>query len=111
MLQAEYTLQGMALWHRMNCLVLALGTFLSLAPAMCMEPGAQDHRTSPAISNDGAFQVLLKQGFALHQQARFVAAIAVLERARRLEPQDSDRLSPLRSNAATSSATSARLRR
>ena len=34
------------------------------------------------------FQRLLKQGFALHQQARFVEAIPVLEHARRLEPGD-----------------------
>ena len=34
------------------------------------------------------FQSLLKRGFELHQQARFVEAIPVLERARRLEPGD-----------------------
>jgi tetratricopeptide (TPR) repeat protein len=34
------------------------------------------------------FQNLLKQGFALHQQARFTEAIPVLERARRLRPGD-----------------------
>lgn len=34
------------------------------------------------------FERLLKQGFALHQQARFVEAIPLLERARRLEPDD-----------------------
>jgi len=34
------------------------------------------------------FQSLLKQGFALHRQARFAEAIPLLERARRLEPGD-----------------------
>jgi tetratricopeptide (TPR) repeat protein len=38
--------------------------------------------------NENQFQALLKQGFALHQQARFSEAIPVLERARRLEPND-----------------------
>jgi tetratricopeptide (TPR) repeat protein len=38
--------------------------------------------------NENEFQALLKQGFALHQQARFSEAIPVLERARRLEPND-----------------------
>jgi predicted Zn-dependent protease len=35
-----------------------------------------------------SFSTLLKQGFELHQQARFVEAISLLERARRLEPGD-----------------------
>jgi Flp pilus assembly protein TadD len=39
-------------------------------------------------SNENQFQALLKQGFALHQQAQFSQAIPVLERARRLEPND-----------------------
>lgn len=34
------------------------------------------------------FTPLLKQGFALHQQARFTEAIPVLNRARQLEPND-----------------------
>ena len=38
--------------------------------------------------DDSGFQSLLKQGFALHQQARFPEAIPVLEHARRLQPQD-----------------------
>jgi tetratricopeptide (TPR) repeat protein len=38
--------------------------------------------------NENQFQALLKQGFALHQQAQFSEAIPVLERARRLEPND-----------------------
>lgn len=40
-----------------------------------------------SVSED-EFQSLLKQGFALHQQARFAEAIPLLERARRLEPAD-----------------------
>jgi tetratricopeptide (TPR) repeat protein len=39
-------------------------------------------------SGEGEFPTLLKQGFDLHQQARFAEAIPVLERARRLEPND-----------------------
>jgi tetratricopeptide (TPR) repeat protein len=38
--------------------------------------------------NENQFQALLKQGFALHQQAQFSEAIPVLEHARRLEPND-----------------------
>ena len=34
------------------------------------------------------FSDLLKQGFQLHQQARFAEAIPILERARRLDPED-----------------------
>jgi predicted Zn-dependent protease len=34
------------------------------------------------------FRLLLQQGFALHQQARFVEAIPLLQKARRLEPDD-----------------------
>jgi predicted Zn-dependent protease len=42
-----------------------------------------------AQSNAGDdFSALLKQGFQLHQQARFTEAIPVLERARRLDPSD-----------------------
>jgi predicted Zn-dependent protease len=40
-----------------------------------------------APDRDG-FQGLLQQGFQLHQQARFLDAIPVLERARKLEPGD-----------------------
>src|ERR1700738_4237124 len=44
---------------------------------------------SVAQSADGdEFQALLKQGFSLHQQARFADAIPVLEHARRLQPSD-----------------------
>lgn len=41
----------------------------------------------PAQAPD-QFTTLLKQGFALHQQARFTEAIPILERARRLDPND-----------------------
>jgi predicted Zn-dependent protease len=42
-----------------------------------------------AQSNAGVdFPALLKQGFELHQEARFAEAIPVLERARRLDPGD-----------------------
>jgi tetratricopeptide (TPR) repeat protein len=34
------------------------------------------------------FRLLLQQGFALHQQARFVEAIPLLEKARSMEPDD-----------------------
>jgi Flp pilus assembly protein TadD len=34
------------------------------------------------------FRTLLQHGFALHQQARFVEAIPLLEKARRMEPDD-----------------------
>jgi predicted Zn-dependent protease len=42
-----------------------------------------------AQTADGSgFEALLKRGFELHRQARFSEAIPVLERARRLQPQD-----------------------
>ena len=53
-----------------------------LAVAVCLRAaGAQTG------SSEG-FEALLKQGFELHKQARFAEALAVLERARRLEPAD-----------------------
>ncbi len=58
-----------------------------LALSLCL--GASAHgRDAPANQDEKEFQALLKQGFELHQQARFVEAIPVLERARKLEPQD-----------------------
>ena len=39
-------------------------------------------------SDRDGFQDLLQQGFQLHQQARFLEAIPVLEKARKLEPED-----------------------
>lgn len=45
--------------------------------------------SSAAQTPDGtSFDALLKQGFELHQQARFAQAIPVLEQARRIEPND-----------------------
>ncbi|MGA8940262.1 MAG: tetratricopeptide repeat protein [Acidobacteriaceae bacterium] len=44
--------------------------------------------SSAQAADSGDFQTLLKQGFALHQQARFAEAIPLLERARALEPSD-----------------------
>ena len=44
--------------------------------------------TAAQAQNDTTFEVLLKQGFQLHQQARFSEAIPVLEQARKLEPGD-----------------------
>lgn len=38
--------------------------------------------------NEVEFESLLKQGFQLHQEARFAQAIPILERARKLEPDD-----------------------
>jgi predicted Zn-dependent protease len=50
---------------------------------VCMSLAARAQTGSEA-----EFQTLLKQGFELHQQARFAEAIPVLERARGLEPDD-----------------------
>ncbi len=52
-----------------NCAILALSA------------GAQ----SPQKAD---FRALLEQGFAFHQQARYVEAIPLLEKARRLQPDD-----------------------
>jgi len=44
---------------------------------------------APAQNNErDEFQALMQQGFALHQQARFGEAIPILDRARRLTPED-----------------------
>jgi predicted Zn-dependent protease len=61
---------------------------LGLAMTLGMGVAAQRPGTDSAHDNDARFQTLLKQGFDLHQQARFAEAIPVLERARTLEPQD-----------------------
>src|SRR5579862_6441236 len=58
-----------------------------LAFSLCLGAKAQG-RDAPANQDEKEFQALLKQGFELHQQARFTEAIPVLERARKLEPQD-----------------------
>ena len=47
----------------------------------CLSVAAQSHAKDE-------FQILLKQGFELHQQARFAEAIPVLDRARKLAPDD-----------------------
>jgi tetratricopeptide (TPR) repeat protein len=52
-----------------------------LAVSLCIAAPAQ-------TADESEFQSLLKQGFDLHQQARFAEAIPVLEHARRLEPND-----------------------
>lgn len=49
---------------------------------------AQGSASGAPNANDAEFERLLKQGFELHQQARFIEAIPVFERARRLEPRD-----------------------
>ena len=61
---------------------------LGLAMAVCVGANAQKPQADLARDNEAQFQALLKQGFALHQQARFEEAIPALERARTLEPQD-----------------------
>lgn len=43
---------------------------------------------SVAGQENHEFRALLEQGFALHQQAKYVEAIPLLEKARRLEPND-----------------------
>ena len=61
---------------------------LSLALAAMAGSGAQQRGPGAASAEEEQFQALLKQGFGLHQQARFAESIPVLERARNLEPQD-----------------------
>src|ERR1022692_3957980 len=51
--------------------------------AVCLPLGARAQ--SP---DEDDFKALLKQGFELHQQARFAEAIPLFERARRLDPTD-----------------------
>ncbi len=61
------------------------GTRISLIAlfgiSLCLAASAQ-------VSDESQFEALLKQGFELHQQARFAEAIPVLEQAGRLEPND-----------------------
>lgn len=47
----------------------------------CLSATALDHA-------EDKFQILLKQGFELHEEARFAEAIPVLAQARKLEPDD-----------------------
>lgn len=66
--------------HISACLLLAL--------AVGVRAGAQERGAGAANANEEEFQALLKQGFGLHQQAQFTESIPILERARKLEPQD-----------------------
>ena len=47
-----------------------------------------DSRSAAQSAAGDNFKALLQQGFELHQQADFAGAIPVLERARRLQPED-----------------------
>lgn len=55
---------------------------------MSVGTGAQERGAGAANASEEQFQALLKQAFGLHQQARFAESIPILERARKLEPQD-----------------------
>src|SRR3954451_65619 len=72
--------------HRSSgkCLCLSVG----MAVAVCSLAVAQEHGAEAPHAGEEEFQALLQQGFDLHRQARFAEAIPVLERARKLEPQD-----------------------
>ncbi len=59
-----------------------------LGVSICFSAVAQGTGDGGPSPNEAEFQTLLKQGFDLHQQARFTEAIPRLESARRLEPQD-----------------------
>jgi predicted Zn-dependent protease len=59
-----------------------------LGASICFSAVAQGTGDGAPNPNEAEFQTLLKQGFDLHQQARFTEAIPMLESARRLEPQD-----------------------
>ena len=56
--------------------------------AMALLAGCASLAAGAQTSAGDDVQALLKQGFALHQQARFAEAIPLLEQARRLEPGD-----------------------
>jgi predicted Zn-dependent protease len=62
--------------------------YVMMAVAVWVAGDAQAPGNFAPNHNEAEFQVLLKQGFDLHLQARFVEAIPALERARKLEPQD-----------------------
>ncbi len=72
--------------HRSS--VVHISACLWLALVLPTGAGAQQPGAGAASGNEENFQALLKQGFALHQQARFAASIPILERARKLEPHD-----------------------
>jgi predicted Zn-dependent protease len=60
--------------------------WLGLMFPVCIVASAQEPGKGGAEGEE--FDSLLKQGFYLHQQARFAEALPVLERARKLQPQD-----------------------
>lgn len=66
--------------HVSACLLLALAAGVGAK--------GQTHAARAGTTSEDEFQALLKHGFELHQQARFGESIPVLERARKLEPQD-----------------------
>lgn len=68
----------------------AVHIFACLLPVLVVvaSTGAQQRGADAARVNDEQFQALLKQGFGLHQQARYAESIPIFERARKLEPQD-----------------------
>lgn len=72
--------------HRSSAVHVSAWLLLALAGGV--SAGAQQRGAPSGNSTEDAFQPLLKEGFALHQQARFAESIPVLERARKLEPQD-----------------------
>jgi tetratricopeptide (TPR) repeat protein len=72
--------------HRSSAIHVSVWLLLAFAGGLWA--AGQERGSSPANPNEEAFQALLKQGFELHQQARFAESIPVLERARKLEPQD-----------------------
>ncbi len=72
---------------RTLCASMMLAVCLGVAGrAESVTQSATQQTKEPTGGDD--FAALLKQGFALHQQARFAEAIPVLERARRLDAGD-----------------------
>jgi predicted Zn-dependent protease len=62
---------------------IGMGYRTAAFAALCLGLAALAQGTS-----EGDFKTLLKQGFDLHQQARFAESIPLLEKARKLEPGD-----------------------
>jgi predicted Zn-dependent protease len=56
-------------------------TLMVVWASICLSAAAQKNESDE-------FRSLMKQGFELHQQARFGEAIPILDHARRLEPED-----------------------
>src|SRR5579863_2177485 len=82
---ARYVGRSMPLRRSMK---RSLSISLWLAVLVCLRSGAREQGTGAQNPDEGQFQVLLKQGFDFHRQARFAEGIPVLERARKLEPRD-----------------------